>query len=81
MFVDSIGQRLYTHSPIQCLGQACVIHTPTEHRMSSWPQVYRHDLKLMTRVCGHNVQHPDPDEIRLHEGSRSEHYCDGCCSQ
>lgn len=80
MFVDSLGQRLFTHSAIQCIGQPCVIHNQTDHQMAGWPQVYRHDLRLMTRVCSHQVQHPDPDEINLHVSDRSAHHCDGCCS-
>lgn len=81
MFVDSIGQHLYTHSAIQCLGQPCVIHNQTNHHMSAWPQIYRHDLGLMTRVCEHKVQHPDPDEFRLDENGRRNHDCDGCCAR
>ena len=32
-----------THSPMQCDGEACVVHNPSDHHMNKWPIVYRMD--------------------------------------
>lgn len=80
-FIDSIGQHLFTHSALECLGSpACVIHKPSNHHMASWPQVYRHDINRMDRTCPHSIEHPDPDEINLDQPGRAAHHCDGCCT-
>jgi hypothetical protein len=78
--VDSVGQHLFEHSPIQCLGQFCTIHKPSNHLMVEWPQVYRHDLGMMQRRCEHSIDHPDPDDLLVvRSDGHVDHYCDGCC--
>lgn len=79
MFTDAIGQTLFEHSPVTCLGQPCTIHNPSDHHMASWPQVYRHDLKIMQRRCPHGIDHVDPDEFRTDLVAGYVHGCDGCC--
>lgn len=32
-----------THSPMQCDGEHCVVHNPSDHHMNTWPIVYRMD--------------------------------------
>jgi hypothetical protein len=79
-FVDAVGQHLFPHSPIRCLGQACTIHRPSNHHMVEWPQVYRHDVQVMQRRCVHGVDHPDPDDLKVvMDNALAEHGCDGCC--
>ena len=78
---DDFGQILRgVHRPNQCLNDSgCTIHTPSEHHMISWPQLWRDDRGIMERVCPHEIGHPDPDEIFLDDFTTI-HGCDGCCT-
>lgn len=71
----SSGQTITVHDKGTCLGPACTIHSPSDHHMKDWPQLYRFDRSLMERTCPHGVGHPDPDEIN----PDTMHGCDGCC--
>jgi hypothetical protein len=79
VFIDALGQRLFPHAALDCLGGSCAIHKPSAHAMSTWPQVYRHDLGLMERRCPHDVGHVDPDDLLLRTRSVTCLGCDGCC--
>ncbi len=70
---------LRTHGPLRCR-PACPIHWPSGHAQETWPQGWDPDKGVMTRLCGHGVHHPDPDDqqVRLHP-DLAEHDCDGCC--
>jgi hypothetical protein len=81
VFQDANGQFLFTHSALECLGRPCTVHRPSDHHMAAWPQVFRHDLRIMLRRCEHHMEHPDPDEFRLQENPElGAHDCDGCCT-
>ena len=71
------------HWPRRCSGQVCVVHSPTEHGLSSWPLVWREDRGIVERLCTHGIGHPDPDQFTfwLSSGRSYElvHGCDGCC--
>lgn len=78
-----------THSEEACdYEDACVIHSPSGHKMRGWPLVLRADKSaLIERVCTHGVGHPDPDSVTYfirNRGNRAEylwlHGCDGCCA-
>lgn len=83
----SSGQQLIAHPAFMCEGEICCIHTPSDHHMRGWSQLWRDDRKLMERTCSHGVGHPDPDDIAYrikHMGLESAyidaiHGCDGCC--
>lgn len=83
-FTDSFGQSVITHQESLCKGEACVIHSQSNHRMRTWPTFLRLDKKfLVERICEHGVGHPDPDSlayfIRWGFNYMSAHGCDGCC--
>lgn len=72
------------HSPFQCSGQVCIVHSPTDHHMSEWRQIWRHDRGIAERICEHSVGHPDPDQFEFwkaigQENWQGVHGCDGCC--
>lgn len=75
------------HTAIQCQGQTCCIHNPSQHHMLTWSPSWDSIYKQMWRKCPHGLRHPDPDDlayIREHwgtaEAARSyAHPCDGCC--
>lgn len=74
------------HASDLCQGTYCCLHNPSDHHMKDWPLKFRSDKKVMTRVCPHGIDHPDPDDLafgnRLHPGSshfRRLHGCDNCC--
>lgn len=73
------------HPADTCLGQDCVIHSPSNHHMRRWPLTWRGDKKCFERTCPHGVGHPDPDDAAFqHAIGRPEltvHGCDGCCSK
>ena len=72
------------HRRVECAGRPCVIHTPSDHHMRTWPLVWRADKGVMERTCPHGVGHPDPDELAylrtIGAEARSIHGCDGCCA-
>lgn len=71
------------HDASLCAGRVCVIHSPTEHHMSSWPLVWRSDKAAFERVCPHGVGHYDPDQgdwwAESDQGWQWVHGCCGCC--
>lgn len=77
----------YMHNVLQCLGENCCIHHPSEHPLNEQPLVFRHDRSpLMERICDHGIGHPDPDSLEYiskmwpERGSEEGvHGCDGCC--
>lgn len=71
------------HDEIECMGRTCIIHSPTNHHMRSWPLHWRSDRGIFERICEHGIGHPDPDQYdywdaigRTEEGV---HGCDSCC--
>lgn len=73
-----------THSEDSCRGEWCVLHNPSNHKMRSWPTLWRDDRKMMERTCPHGVGHPDPDDFayQIRNGRSNSvgvHGCDGCC--
>lgn len=73
------------HDIRQCYKRSCVIHSPTKHRMSTWPLHYRGDRKIFERICEHGIGHPDPDQydfwVDIGRTANKVHGCDGCCSE
>lgn len=71
------------HPPQMCVGRVCVIHSPTEHHMREWPQVWREDTQVFERTCAHGIGHPDPDQFDYWQQHnltfKLVHGCDGCC--
>lgn len=78
---------LRVHDRAACTGRrfACVIHSPSDHHMKSWPLNWRMDTGVMERMCPHGVGHPDPDHITwvVHCDPamtwHGTHGCDSCC--
>jgi hypothetical protein len=69
----------------ECTIHGCVIHSPTDHPMKDFEQIWRQDRGIMERVCEHGVGHPDPDGLKwlVRNGSVAPdfvHGCDGCCA-
>ena len=68
-----------------CYRYGCVIHSPTEHHMRSWPLNWRDDRKFMERICPCGVGHPDPDQMSFIRRTKGKdtmegvHGCCGCC--
>lgn len=81
------GGPLIVHDPVQCAGEFCCVHNPSEHHMRDWPQRWVASRYTMFRVCPHDVGHPDPDDIRFKRKAFgplaawrvASHICDGCC--
>jgi hypothetical protein len=69
--------KLHTHAAFECREKNCVVHSPSNHHMRTWPINYRMDRGITERICKHGIGHPDPDCIRAKENSI--HGCDGCC--
>ena len=68
------------HAKVDCLEPPCCIHSPSNHHMREWKQLWRPDRMIMERLCPHGIGHPDPDDRAIRTG-RDEgiHGCDGCC--
>lgn len=76
-WVDDFGNRLVNvHSDGACGRLHCTIHSPSNHAMTEFPQLWRVDRRIMERICPHGIGHPDPDEVRVFDRT---HGCDGCC--
>lgn len=60
-----------------CYGRdiPCVIHSPSDHHMRSWPLNWRSDTGVMERVCEHECGHPDPDHMAYVRSLTPEHDC------
>lgn len=77
---------LRVHGQSRCLGPdhengrpICCIHNPTDHHMLTWPQNWRGDIRIMERMCEHDIGHPDPDDLRVMMSKVKCYGCDGCC--
>lgn len=83
MATASIGTTILhnVHDERVCGGRPCVIHNPSDHRMSDWPVRWNQGLKRAERQCQHGEWHPDPDDAAwrpfLDAGGCLN--CDGCC--
>jgi hypothetical protein len=69
------------HSPLDCAGEFCCVHNPSEHHMLTWPQVWNQSKHVMERQCPHGNTHPDPDDPATATIGGNIHPCDGCCIQ
>ena len=74
------GKVLDTHDRGTCKGEYCTIHNFSSHHMVKWNQRWREDRRIMERICGHGVGHPDPDDPKTQDEFESVHGCDGCCN-
>lgn len=78
---------LGVHASAHCAPFPCPVHRPSDHHMRDWPKDYNRSWKIVTRVCPHGVQHPDPDDLEWLERNRrstkvvNSHHCDGCCRE
>lgn len=77
---------LLTHPASKCERgySPCTIHRQTAHRMQTWPQLWDPTISIVSRLCEHNVAHPDPDDLlvrRLEPVDCHLFMCDGCCGQ
>jgi hypothetical protein len=69
-----------THTSFQCTEAVCAIHRRTAHHMRHFRQFYMFDKKIMTRVCSHEIKHPDPDDpYAMISDFVMDHDCDACC--
>lgn len=71
------GVLLNTHHERMC-SPPCCIHSPSDHHMRQWPQVWSQRIGVVFRQCTHGEFHPDPDDLRARTGTVL-HQCDGCC--
>lgn len=71
------------HSVLACQGRVCIVHSPTEHHMRTWPIWWESERSRFERQCVCGNTHPDPDQFWFWEQRgllrRAEHNCDGCC--
>lgn len=71
------------HPVSACGGRVCIIHQPTKHHMSDWPLIWRDDVGIFERICGHGIGHPDPDQGAFWAENNLDwrwvHGCDRCC--
>jgi hypothetical protein len=75
------GQLLSVHEPAECV-PPCPLHSPSEHRMATWPMNWRVDRQIMERICPHGIGHPDPDDHKVRSSwVEGVHGCDGCCAE
>ncbi len=80
-YVTGTGQKLNVHDYVDCKGESCTIHNPSNHPLNQAPTHWRFDRGIMERICEHGVGHPDPDDIRVRTDEwEGVHGCDGCCS-
>jgi len=79
-------QAVAVHPRSACKGRSvpCCVHSPSNHKMSKFPQHWRDDTKAMERICPHGLCHPDPDHIAFVKYMKGRvkvtHTCDGCCA-
>lgn len=81
--------RLRVHIPDECQGQICSVHNRSNHHMRDMPQNWFQETGIMLRICPHDVEHPDPDDIAYFRRTmnpnvakaKSIHECclEGCC--
>lgn len=84
--LENTDQWLISHAPDQCAGDACCIHSRSDHVMRKFPQHFRWDRGIMERICPHGIGHPDPDQKEFFlkafgddANAQWVHGCDGCC--
>lgn len=71
--------RVNIHKEDECYN-SCAIHRRTNHHMRNFSQFYMFDKDIMTRVCSHDVRHPDPDDpAAMASEFAMDHDCDACC--
>lgn len=93
LWEDDFGTKIYVHPQNEgCgapqTGYGCCIHAPSDHKMKTWPRLWRTDGGFMERICPHGVGHPDPDDLAFRRRRFSKHVaemyaihgCDGCCA-
>lgn len=75
------------HSDNACAGEACVIHNPTDHFMSTWPATWGDwgGSPVLYRECSHGELHPDPDQLAFFDKVApylARHACcaENCCN-
>lgn len=84
-YISGTNQRVWVHPKENCRGEHCVIHSPSDHHMKSWPTHWRGDRGIMERICKHGVGHPDPDDLAFRVANGEDeltgalHGCCGCC--
>lgn len=82
-FMPDGSELVNVHSPTQCHGRVCIVHSPTNHHMIDWKLHWRMDRGIFERICSHGIGHPDPDQLPYWEeiGRPEEgvHGCCGCC--
>lgn len=70
-YVTNLGAELINpHTADQCHGERCIIHSPTDHHMRGWDQVWAPDVswapgkvfRTIMRRCKHGEMHIDPDD-------------------
>jgi hypothetical protein len=72
--------RVNIHKESECLTSVCAIHKRTNHHMREFRQLYIFDMDIMTRVCSHDIKHPDPDDqAAMNSEFFMDHDCDACC--
>lgn len=83
------GGMLRVHTAADCDRTiACPIHDPSNHALKTAPLAWRNDVRLLERICGHGLRHPDPDGLvfvwltrgRNAAPELTAHDCDGCCA-
>lgn len=78
---------LGVHSADHCAPMPCPVHRPSNHHMREWPKDFKREWRIVTRICPHGVQHPDPDDLdwlarmRRPADLPMAHECDGCCGR
>ena len=60
--LPSTARPMAVHDVDECAGRTCVIHSPTDHPMRSFPLHWRGDRGIFERICPHGVGHPDIDQ-------------------
>jgi hypothetical protein len=69
------------HPASLCAGEPSWVHNPSAHHMSTWPIYWNAGSRTAVRICSHDFDHPDPDDVAYNEGvgrDVSKHECDGC---
>lgn len=80
------GSLLRTHPDDRCQGEFCCVHNPSAHPLNTAPLSWDGEKLVMSRMCAHDIAHPDPDHIAFSRAIseadatvQAEHTCDGCC--
>ena len=58
------GTKLHNvHTDEQCVGTFCVIHNPAPGPWGTWPTTWMEELRLMGRVCPHDIVHVAVEDL------------------